>query len=104
MSLKKWRIENFSVKVPKKKTKPKQSIDLVLPSKFIWAQTVIKVDVNDWSFAAAWKHFHLSVKCKKKEGRKSKQAGSDKLIRFPFQHQLLEGAKAGIAMVVICCS
>lgn len=35
---------------------------------------------------------------KKKEGKKSKQAVSDKLIRSAFQCQRLEGAKASIAV------
>lgn len=66
MSLKKWRIKNFTVKVPGKK----KSIDLVLACKFIWEQVVIKVDVNDWRFAAAWKHFHLSMESKKRRQKR----------------------------------
>lgn len=55
MSLKKMKsLENFSVKAPAKK-----SIDLLLASKFIWEQALIKVDVSDWWFAAARKCFHL---------------------------------------------
>lgn len=48
------------------------------------------------------------TKKKKKEGKRRKQAVSDKLIRFPFQHQLLRSKGRyhynWKALGVICCS
>lgn len=84
--IKKWRIKNSSVKVPWGK---KKNV-LFDPSQQIYLKAGIK---GDGSFAAAWKHFYLLRECKEK---RRKREVEDKLMGFPFQQQVLEGARTGI--------
>lgn len=81
------------MKVPAKIKTPKKGVDLVPASRFLWERAGIKGAVDDGSFAAARKHFHL---LRERKGKRRTREVGDKLMGFPFQQQLLEGAGTGI--------